>query len=193
MIVHLRRLPLFPLVIVGLLAACGKSSDPQTAYEAGDYNRASELWLPLAESGDADAQNAIGTLYYLGQGYERNYLRAAEWFRKAAEQGNARAQRNLGMLYVDGRGVEQNYLLAYSWLYAADKQGNKSADAYINTMVNKLTPNQQIKARRMADQYIINPTADYVPTREVPQFEPQTEDLRDTEISTPDTNFSEAG
>lgn len=164
-----------------LLVGCGASDDPQAAFEAGDYARAYELWLPRAEAGDAEAQNAVGTLHYLGLGRGRDYSKALEWFAQAARQGHPGAQRNLGMLYIDGRGVERDYVEAYSWFYAADKQGNAGADAYINSLANKLTPNQQMKARRMADRYIINPTADYVPELLPPKSEPRMEDMRSSE------------
>ena len=38
--------------------------------ENGDYETAYTLWMPLAESGDADAQNYMGILYYLGFGVQ---------------------------------------------------------------------------------------------------------------------------
>ncbi|MCS3903538.1 TPR repeat protein [Methylohalomonas lacus] len=164
-----------------LLAGCGASDDPQAAFEAGDYERAHELWLPRAEAGDAEAQNALGTMHYLGLGSGRDYRKAQRWFEQAARQGHPGAQRNLGMLYSDGRGVERDYIEAYSWFYAADKQGNASADAYIKSLASKLTPNQQMKARRMADRYILNPTADYLPELKPPELESGTKDMRATD------------
>ncbi len=176
--------------LIGLLiSGCDPNTDPQAAFEAGNYAEARELWLPLAEAGDAEAQNAVGTIYYLGLGVERNYRKALEWFEQAAKQGHSRAQRNLGMLYMDGHGTGQDYLKAYTWFYAADKQGNQNADAYINSLVNKLTPNQQIKARRTAAPFIINPTVDYVPEHDLPQIDPQVEDLRESD----DSGIGEAG
>ena len=164
-----------------LLAGCNSGAeDPRAAFENQQYELARDLWLPRAEAGDPAAQNAIGTIYYLGLGVGRNDDKALQWFEKAARQGHPGAQRNAGMMYLDGRGADQDYLTAYMWFYAADKQGNDSADMYINTLVNKLTPTQQIKARRTADQFIINPTADYVPAPEMPKANPQVEDFRES-------------
>lgn len=39
------------------------SSAALDAYQRGDYATARELWLPLAEAGDPEAQAWIGSLY----------------------------------------------------------------------------------------------------------------------------------
>lgn len=146
------------VLVAGIvLTACGKTEDPRVAYEAGDYETAFALWQPAAETGDKEAQNALGTLYYLGLGRERDYHKALQWFEAAASQGHPGAQRNAAMIYLDGMGVPQDFYSAYVWLYASFHQGNESADRYIDSMVSKLTPNQQIKARADAQRYIVNP------------------------------------
>lgn len=162
-----------------MFISCSDSVTPREAFENQRYELAHELWLPKAQAGNPDAQNALGTLYYLGLGVRRNNQTAFEWFDKAARQGHPGAQRNLGMMYQDGRGTQQDYIKAYSWFYAADKQGNKGADAYIENLVNKLTPNQQIQAKRKADPYIINPTEDYLPMPEIREADPRVEDMRE--------------
>jgi len=168
------------IACLGLFISCSDTVTPREAFENQQYERARELWLPKAQAGDPEAQNAIGTLYYLGLGARRNDTTAFEWFEKAARQGHPGAQRNLGMMYQDGRGTEQSYVKAYSWFYAAEKQGNKDADAYIDNLANKLTPNQQIQAKRTADQYIMNPIDDYLPMPEIREAEPQVEDMRES-------------
>lgn len=184
---------LFLLTVPILLGGCSETTDPNIAFEAGHYARAYQLWLPQAKAGNAEAQNAIGTMHYLGLNGPRSYREASEWFEKAAKQGDARAQRNLGMMYLNGQGIEQDYLMAYSWLYAADMQGNIHADRYIEAMANKITPNQQMQAERMADSYIFNPTADYVPRQEPPQFEPHIKDFDKPETGVPTGRPPEAG
>lgn len=166
---------------LSLLYGCsGRAGDPQAAFENKQYDRARELWLPRAEAGDPVAQNAIGTLYYLGLGVKRDAEMALNWFEQAARQGYPGAQRNAGMMYRDGRGTGQDFVTAYMWFYAADKQGNDKADAYISSLANKLTPNQQILAKRRADQFIINPTADYRPVSDEPRTEPRLENMRES-------------
>lgn len=176
----LQRLAITGLILF-LLGGCNsRADDPRVAFENKQYELARELWLPMAEAGDAEAQNAIGTIYYLGLGVSRDDRRALKWFESAARLGHPGAQRNAGMMYQDGRGTGQDFLTAYMWFYAADKQGNKGADAYISNLVNKLTPNQQIKARRTAAQFIINPTDDFVPEREIPKANPRIENHRES-------------
>ncbi len=168
------------IACLGLFISCSDTVTPREAFENQQYELAHELWLPRAQAGNAEAQNAIGTLYYLGLGVRRHYKTAFEWFDKAAHQGHPGAQRNLGMMYQDGRGTEQDYVKAYSWFYAANKQGNKGADAYIDNLANKLTPNQQIQAKRTADQYIVNPIDDYLPVPAIRKADPQVEDMRES-------------
>ena len=63
-----------------------------SAYEAGDYLTALRELRPLAEQGDAVAQNYLGVMYYNGQGVPQNYAEAVRLYRLAAEQGIADAQ-----------------------------------------------------------------------------------------------------
>src|SRR5579862_7032168 len=82
--------------------------DAVAAHERGDFATAIRLWRPLADQGNADAQYALGVIYYFGQGVPHDCAAAASWFRKAADQGNATAQFNLGLMYGNGRGVPQD-------------------------------------------------------------------------------------
>ena len=59
----------------------------QTAYRSGDYATAMQEWKPLAEQGDAIAQNNLGLMYSKGQGVPLDFKTAVKWFRLAAEHG----------------------------------------------------------------------------------------------------------
>lgn len=100
------------------------------AYQKKDYATALNEWRPLAAQGDADAQSALGEMYYLGKGVPQDYKQAAKWHRLAAEQGNAGGQYSLGWLYENGNGVPQDYEQAAKWYRLAAEQGN--ADAQFN-------------------------------------------------------------
>ena len=69
------------------------------AYDRANYQTALNIWMPLANEGDADAQNKVGEIYERGLGGPPDYTLAAAWYRKAADQGHPRAQINLGFLY----------------------------------------------------------------------------------------------
>ncbi len=91
------------------------------AYDRATSGAALRIWQPLAEQGDADAQNKVGEIYERGIGGEPDYVLAAAWYRKAAEQGLARAQINLGFLLEKGLGSEKNLKTALSWYRKASK------------------------------------------------------------------------
>ena len=75
------------------------------SFDRADYATALKIWLPMAESGDAEAQTYVGEIYEKGLGLTPNYEVAAFWYAKAVEQKNSRAQINLGNLYEKGLGV----------------------------------------------------------------------------------------
>jgi uncharacterized protein len=66
--------------------AAGQLEDGQEAYGKGDYATALRLLRPLADQGNAQAQNNLGAMYFTGYAAPPNYDEAAEWFRKAAVQ-----------------------------------------------------------------------------------------------------------
>jgi TPR repeat protein len=98
------------------------------AYRSGDYAKAMELWRPLAEKGNADAQYRVGSMYAEGKGVERNDATALTWFKRAAEGGNAAAQYNVGASYAGGVGVAQDDAEAAKWFKRAANQGMPFAE-----------------------------------------------------------------
>lgn len=116
----MRRLFLGAILVL-LLGAQAQPGfeDGQLAYHRGDYQVAMEIWLPLAEQGDARAQYSLGLLYYRGEGVLPDPKRAAKWYRKAADKGDADAQLNLGLMYAQGDGLKTNYTSAYKWFSLA--------------------------------------------------------------------------
>ena len=55
------------------------------AYKKGDYGTALLEWKPLAEQGDADAQNKLGLMYRKGKGVSKDNKTAVKWYKLAAE------------------------------------------------------------------------------------------------------------
>jgi uncharacterized caspase-like protein len=91
---------------------CQRQGGEYTA--AGNASQASalEVWLPLAQAGDPEAQNYVGEVYEKGIGLSPDFAAAAVWYQRAAEQGYGPAQINLGQLYETGRGVPRDVQLA---------------------------------------------------------------------------------
>lgn len=100
---------------------CAIRGGEYVAYDRADYGTALGVWQPLAEQGDADAQNKLGEIYERGLGGRPDYAMAAVWYRRAAEQGLTRAQINLGFLYEKGLGVDKDLKLALQWYRKASR------------------------------------------------------------------------
>ena len=58
-----------------------------------------------AQGGDAQAQYALGVIYYMGDGVKKDSVKAAQYFLKAAEQGDERARYFLEVVYMRGEGA----------------------------------------------------------------------------------------
>ena len=99
-------------------------SEAQSAYAAGNYANALELYSSLANKGNAQAQLSLGVMYYLGQGVTQSNENAAKWFQRAAKKGNVLAQNLLGEMYDQGSGVPQDYKIAAKWYRLAAEQGD---------------------------------------------------------------------
>jgi|GEM_PF-3800275 len=93
--------------------------------------------LQRAESGEAEAQNKLGTLYYNGQGIAKDLKKAFEWYKKAALQGLSNAQYNLGAMYFDGEGTPQDKTKALEWLEKAAAQGVTESKYYLDQLHSK--------------------------------------------------------
>ena len=127
------------LVCVFLLALSGQAiadslSDAKRVYYAGDYAKSAKLFVPLAEQGDASAQQILGVIYNLGQGVPQDRKEAAKWFQLAASQGDASAQFNLAVMYDNGQGVHQDYKEAAKWYRLAAEQGDALAQFNLAVM-----------------------------------------------------------
>ncbi|MDO9177111.1 MAG: tetratricopeptide repeat protein [Agitococcus sp.] len=99
----------------------------RNAYDKKQYMQAFKIFLPLAESGNAEAQNRIGNMYLEGFGVEENYEQALKWCTKSAEQGYPNAWHNLGFMYSNGKGVAQSDIKAVEWYRKAADQGVAAA------------------------------------------------------------------
>ena len=88
----MRQLPFRAILILTILTiACASAraaaiDDGQTAYNAGDYATALRLWRPLAEQGDARAQNNLGVMYENAKGVPQDINEAVRLYRLAAAQ-----------------------------------------------------------------------------------------------------------
>ncbi|RBQ25349.1 MAG: hypothetical protein ALMCE001_04030 [Methanocorpusculum sp. MCE] len=62
--------------------------------------------------GNVDSMFQLGSIYFSGEGVQRDPSCAKEWFEKAAAEGNTAAMRNLAVMYTTGDGVEKDPAVA---------------------------------------------------------------------------------
>jgi TPR repeat protein len=68
----------------------GQLEDGKTAMDQKDYMKAMDLWTPLAEQGNAEAQYYIGQLYDKGLGVPIDHDEAVKWYHKSAMTTDAK-------------------------------------------------------------------------------------------------------
>ncbi|MEE9321043.1 MAG: tetratricopeptide repeat protein [Granulosicoccus sp.] len=122
--------------------------DATGAMAKGRYEMAHKFYSADADTGNPDALNALGNLYYLGLGVEINPVKASQLYFEAAGLGHSAAQLNLGHLYKQGLGVNTDATRAFAWYRMADIHGSPWAEYYISHAAreNILTPMQMSTA-----------------------------------------------
>jgi uncharacterized protein len=138
--------------------------DANAAANRGDFVTALRIIRPLADQGNARAQDFLGFMYADGLGVPQDYAEAMRWRRRAANQGNALAQIAIGLMYRDGHGVPKDYIRAYMWFELAT-HSNEPADvaghytAAQTALVGRddvaqyMTPAQIAEARKLAGEW----------------------------------------
>ncbi len=116
-----------------------------SAYNGGNYLKALEIWLPLAQHEDAPSQAGVGFIYHRGLGVEVDDQKAFFWLRKAAEHGQPEGQMMLGTLYFYGQGVGQSYVQAYAWCDLAQDGGSADAEDCRGAALQSLRSDRDLK------------------------------------------------
>jgi len=93
-------------------------------YDAGigvrrNAKKAQEWYLVAAQSGNAEAQNSVGSMLQ----DRRKYSEAREWFEKASAQAHPQGTNNLAFLYDLGLGVPRDRAKAKELYISAAKLG----------------------------------------------------------------------
>ena len=83
------------ILLGGASALAGPWEDGMVAYNRGDYVPALKLIRPVAQAGNAKAQNVMGVMYRKGEGVARNSAKAFMWFSLAAKKGDTQAKASL--------------------------------------------------------------------------------------------------
>jgi uncharacterized protein len=118
-------------VYSSLVFAGNGFEEGHAAYERQEYAKAIGILRPLAEGGNADAQNIVGRMYSLGQGVPKDEGEAMKWITLSAGNGNLEAQEALAVLaimefYERGQGAA-NKEEKIQWIISSAKRGNPEA------------------------------------------------------------------
>src|SRR5258708_22632448 len=125
----------FAAIVAGSATSCAQASGDETAVmnaidqavRTGEFGRAAAVLRRSAESGNAEAQYRLASLYRIGRGAPQDDLSAFRWMKAAAEQNHANAQFNLAKMYLAGRGAALDVRSAKVWLQKAASQGYDEA------------------------------------------------------------------
>lgn len=126
----------------------GTLEEAIAAYDAGDYEKAYALFLPLAEAGDAEAQYSIGFMLARGEGVPENEADGIVWLEKAVAQGHVKASFIIGLLYTNGSQTPENRELAVLYFERAARRCHSDAAAAlgIELLIEKTPPGQKVEA-----------------------------------------------
>lgn len=116
---------------------------------AADPARALVHYKDAAIKGQPDAQNALAVSLYSGQGVAQNLETARKLFTLAATRGQPEAMFNLAAMCIRGEGGAKDLAQAYAWLSLAKASGHESADAALQALRPRLSPEERARAEAM--------------------------------------------
>jgi uncharacterized protein len=127
----LRRLSFCMLLLTGAVHAA-PIDDALREYDGGRYEAAAKQFAPLADGGNAVAQERLAIMYFYGRGVPEDEDKALQWARRSADQGNLDAMYFIGNMYVFGdrlpKSVQDPDQEAARWYFEAARKGHAEAE-----------------------------------------------------------------
>jgi TPR repeat protein len=127
----LRRLSFCMLLLTGAVHAA-PIDDALREYDGGRYEAAAKQLVPLADGGNAVAQERLAVMYFYGRGVPEDEDKALQWARRSADQGNLDAMYFIGNMYVFGdrlpKSVQDPDQEAARWYFEAARKGHAEAE-----------------------------------------------------------------
>ncbi len=117
----------------------------RAAYDAGEYETAKQILLPLARQGHAKAMNMIGLMYDFGKGFSKDTSVACNWYEKSARAGYVSGQSNVSICYRWGDGRRVNINEAIYWNEKAAEQGDLESQLILIKLLVKQNNRQKAK------------------------------------------------
>lgn len=106
-------------------------------YDDEKYSEAFNIFKPLAEQDNGDAQAYIGLMYEHGQGTKKDFEASFKYNRLASDKGIYWAQYNLGVAYNTGRGVAKSDKLASKMFRLAALGGSIKSQKLLGARYNQ--------------------------------------------------------
>lgn len=91
-------------------------------------------WLELATSKGNKAFNALGIMYALGYGVDKNFKKAEELFKKAGDAAGGNSYHNLGVIYHKGLAGKKDQKLSLKYHKLAVEAGDPESASYLGQL-----------------------------------------------------------
>ena len=91
--------PVLLLLFALNFALANLTDEGQTAYDAGDEQRAAQIWQKACEVGEARGCVRLGFLYHSGKGVEQDDTKAGKFYEKACDAGELSGCDSLASLH----------------------------------------------------------------------------------------------
>lgn len=142
------------LAVTGLAHANSSLEKARDLMEANKFQAAREALLPLARSGNADAEELIGVMYAMGLGVPRDDRRAFEWYMRSSMKGHPGAQSGIGWYYEVGRGLPApDKVRAYLWYALSAIGGDVDAPDSLASLEQRMTKEEIAEAQDLINDY----------------------------------------
>ena len=105
-----------------------------------NIEKAKELFLEAADSGEAIAYTNLGVIYYWKEYGMKNHKLAAEYWKRGADLGDPDCQYSYGAILKKGHGVKKDKQAAIHWLKLAAQNGSEEAKEELHKMGIKVEP-----------------------------------------------------
>jgi TPR repeat protein len=122
------------------------------AYRAGEYVRAKEILLPLAERGHPKAMNMVGLMHDGTGVFPSDPITKCDWYERAAQAGYAPGMNNLGRCFLQGEGRPLDIQASRQWFTKAAEKGALRAMLYLGGLNGVPPDEQRYWLKKAADQ-----------------------------------------
>jgi uncharacterized protein len=127
------------------------------AAKSGDYYTALSLWQPLAQGGNARAQNNIGACFAEGLGVPIDRPLALKWLTLSAEAGDPVGQRNCAAFHMqgsDGTGSDADPVKSAHLYRRAAEQGDVPAQDMLSWLLleGEIIPSDPAESKLWAER-----------------------------------------